>query len=127
MVDGEDPGELDYCYLTTTGRNSGNPHTIEIWFALHDGRVYVLAGGGEQSDWVRNIRHEPRVGLRLGGDDMICRARVVDDPEEDALARRLLLEKYGARSSDDLKDWSRVSLPVVVDLPGPAAAAEADA
>ena len=23
-----------YCYLTTTGRVTGKPHTIEIWFAL---------------------------------------------------------------------------------------------
>jgi deazaflavin-dependent oxidoreductase (nitroreductase family) len=122
MAEDGERGALDYCYLTTTGRKSGNPHTIEIWFALGEGRVYLLAGGGEQSDWVRNIRHEPRVGLRLGGDDMICRARVIDDPDEDALARRLLLEKYAPRSSDDLQEWSRTSLPVVVELPSAAAA-----
>ena len=119
-MDADDPASLDYCYLTTTGRTSGNPHTIEIWFALHGDRVYLLAGGGDQSDWVRNIRREPRVGLRLGGDDMICRAHVVDDADEDALARRLLLEKYTSRSSDDLDEWSRTALPVVVELPVPA-------
>lgn len=121
MAVGEDRAGLDYCYLTTTGRTSGNPHTIEIWFALRDDRVYLLAGGGDDSDWVRNIRREPRVGLRLGRDDMICRARVIEDPDEDALARRLLLEKYGSRSSDDLGEWSRTALPVVVELPGRAA------
>jgi len=113
----DEQAELDYCYLTTTGRNSGNPHTIEIWFALRGDRVYLLAGGGEQSDWVKNVRREPRVGLRLGTDDMICRANVVEDAEQDALARRLLLEKYGPRSSDDLDDWARTALPVVVELP----------
>ena len=116
--------DLDYCYVTTTGRNSGNPHTIEIWFALRGDRVYLLAGGGDQSDWVRNIRREPRVALRLGDDDMICRAHVVEDPEEDALARRLLLEKYGRGGSNDLEDWGRTALPVVVELPAaPEAAA----
>ena len=118
-MDPDDRDELDYCYLTTTGRTSGNPHTIEIWFALRGDRLYLLAGGGEQSDWVRNIRREPRVGLRLGGDDMICRARVVEDPDEDALARRALLDKYAPRSSDDLEEWARTSLPVVVELPVP--------
>jgi deazaflavin-dependent oxidoreductase (nitroreductase family) len=117
----DERAELDYCYLTTTGRSSGNPHTIEIWFALHGDRVYLLAGGGDQSDWVRNVRLEPRVALRLGGEDMICRARVVDDPDEDALARRLLLEKYAPRSSDDLGEWASTALPVVVELPSPAA------
>ncbi len=116
--------DLDYCYLTTTGRNSGNPHTIEIWFALRGDRVYLLAGGGDQSDWVRNIRREPRVGLRIGSHDMICRARVVEDPEEDALARRLLLDKYASRSSDDLSEWAATALPIVIELPGPRGTSE---
>lgn len=116
-----DAGELDYCYLTTTGRRSGRPHTIEIWFALEGDRLYLLAGGGEGSDWVRNIRSDPTVGLRVGGEDFIAKARVVEDREEDALARRLLLEKYGPRYPGDLEEWGRTALPVVVELPrGPA-------
>jgi deazaflavin-dependent oxidoreductase (nitroreductase family) len=116
-VSDDDRTALDYCYLTTTGRTSGNPHTIEIWFALHDDVVYLLAGGGDESDWVRNIRQEPRVGLRLGGADMICRGRVVEDPAEDALARRLLLEKYSPRTGDDLGEWGETAMPVAVELP----------
>jgi hypothetical protein len=30
----DDPGAEPFCYLTTVGRVSGRPHTIEIWFAL---------------------------------------------------------------------------------------------
>lgn len=117
-----DPGELaelDYCYVTTTGRRSGSPHTIEIWFALHDDVVYLLAGGGETSDWVKNLREHPTVGLRLGDRDLICRARLVEDPEEDELAPRLVHEKYRRRSSDDLDEWRRTALPVAVELPEP--------
>ncbi|HXF36878.1 MAG TPA: nitroreductase/quinone reductase family protein [Actinomycetota bacterium] len=113
----DDRADLDYCYLTTTGRRSGCPHTIEIWFALQGHRVYLLAGGGEGSDWVRNIRNDPTVGLRVGGEDFIAKARVVEDPEEDALARRLLLEKYGPRYPGDLDEWGRTAVPVVVELP----------
>jgi hypothetical protein len=43
-------------------------------------------------------------------------ARLVNDNEEDALARKLVFEKYVRRSSDDLVDWARTSLPVVVDI-----------
>lgn len=46
MTDEPLPGDLDYCYLTTTGRHTGTPHRIEIWFSLHDGIVYILSGGG---------------------------------------------------------------------------------
>jgi len=116
-VSADEPAALDYCYLTTTGRTSGNPHTIEIWFARVGSTVYLLAGGGDASDWVRNIRREPRVGLRIGDDDMICRARVIEDPAEDALARRSLLEKYGPRYSGDLEEWGTTSLPVAIELP----------
>lgn len=111
--------ELDFCYVTTTGRASGRPHTIEIWFALHDGRVYMLSGGGDASDWVKNIRVNPTVGLRIGDRDMICRAHVVQDKEEDALARRLLVEKYQPRYTGDLEEWRRTSLPVAIELPEP--------
>jgi hypothetical protein len=33
----------DFCYLTTTGRVTGRPHTIEIWFALEGGTLYTLS------------------------------------------------------------------------------------
>ena len=114
MTGEDDP---DYCYLTTTGRRSGSPHTIEIWFARHGSVLYLLSGGRDGSDWVRNLREHPTVGLRLGESDMICSGRIVEDPQEDALARRLLLEKYGPRSSDDLEEWGRTALPVAIDLP----------
>jgi len=108
---------LDFCYVTTTGRSSGRPHTIEIWFALHDARVYMLSGGGDASDWVKNIRVNPTVGLRIGDRDMICRAYVVEDTDEDALARRLLVEKYRPRYTGDLDEWREASLPVAIELP----------
>jgi deazaflavin-dependent oxidoreductase (nitroreductase family) len=116
-VDKDELPGLDYCYLTTIGRTSGRPHTIEIWFALREDRLYLLAGGGEDSDWVKNLRAHPTVGLRLGDRDMLARARVVVDPEEEALARRLLLEKYSDREEDDLEEWGRSALPVVIELP----------
>ena len=108
---------LDFCYVTTTGRRSGTPHTIEIWFALHEGVLYLLSGGGDGSDWVKNLREHPTVGLRLGDRDLICRARLVEDPSEDELARRLVFEKYEPRYSGDLEEWRRTALPVAIDLP----------
>lgn len=118
-----DEGELaalDYCYVTTTGRRSGRAHTIEIWFALHGDRVYLLSGGRDGSDWVKNLRAHPTIGLRIGDLDWIARARVVEDPEEDALVRRLLLEKYRPRYEGDLDEWGATALPIAIDLPGTA-------
>jgi len=115
-MDDAEVASLDYCYVTTTGRRTGHPHTIEIWFAMQGGRAYVLAGDGERSDWVRNIMEHPTVGLRLGDRDFITKAWVVEDPEEDALARRLLLAKYRPRYEGDLDEWARTALPVAIDV-----------
>ncbi len=118
-MDEAEAAALDYCYVTTTGRKSGHPHTIEIWFALHEAAVYVLSGGRDQADWVRNILVHPTVGLRVGDHDFIAKARLLEEgSEEDALARRLLLGKYTSRDPEDLTDWGRTALPVAIDLPG---------
>ena len=109
-----DPGELDYCYLSTTGRVSGEPHEIEIWFALADGVAYMLSGGGDRSDWVKNLRANPAVTIRIGDERRAAVARVVVDADEDALARRSLVEKYRPRYSGELDEWGRTSLPIAV-------------
>ena len=105
----------DFCYLTTTGRISGQPHTIEIWFALDRRTLYMLSGS-HSSDWVKNLLRAPNVAVRLGETTFVGWARVVEQANEDALARRLVLEKYEPRSSDDLAGWGRTALPVAVDL-----------
>ena len=106
----------DYCYLTTRGRVTGRDHEIEIWFGLNSETLYMLSGGRERSDWVRNITRGPDVRVRIGEKAFAGRGRIVTDAAEDALARRLLLEKYTPRYSGDLSDWGKNALPVAVDL-----------
>ena len=108
-------GEEAYCYLTTTGRVSGRPREIEIWFGLEGRTLYMLSGGGDRSDWVRNLIAQPRVSVRLGDTTLDGTARVVDDPDEDARARRLVHGKY-ASAPDDMQRWRDHALPVAVDL-----------
>ena len=110
--------EDDFCYLTTTGRVTGQPHTIEIWFAL-DGHTLYMLSGSHTSDWVKNLLRMPDVAVRLGETTFAGRARVVAQADEDALARMLVLAKYEPRSSDDLAGWGRTALPVAVDLAAP--------
>ena len=107
----------DFCYLTTTGRVSGRPHEIEIWFSLvpESQTLYMLSGGRDRSDWVRNTFRDPRVTVHIAGQKFSGLARQARDPEEDELARRLLIEKYESRPGS-LANWRRTALPVVVDL-----------
>ena len=111
-----------YCYLTTTGRSSGEPREIEIWFGLIGSTVYMLSGSGEddggpKAHWVRNILKEPRVTVRV--DDVTYRGigRVVErGTPEDAAARALVVPKYQAGYSNDLTGWGKTSVVVAVDL-----------
>ena len=105
----------DFCYLTTQGRVSGEPHRIEIWFALDGGRLYMLAGAGTRSDWVRNLQADPTVTIRIRDVTYPCHARVVDDANEDRLARTSLYEKYEPRSPG-LASWRESALPVAFDV-----------
>ena len=104
----------EYCYLTTTGRVTGKRHEIEIWFSMENGVVFMLSGGRDRSDWVRNIRRNPDVTIRISDQVFDGRARVVEDVDEDELARRLLVEKYERRPGS-LSNWRRRALPVAVD------------
>ena len=57
---------------------SGDPHEIEIWFALADGVAYMLSGGGDRSDWVKNVLANPAVTIRMGDERRACIARTAD-------------------------------------------------
>ena len=104
----------DFCYLTTTGRVTGRPHEIEIWFAIEGENLHMLSGSG-RSDWVKNIRRTPEVMVRIDGERFGGLGRVVEEAEEDELARNLLIEKY-ERNPGSLSNWRRTALPVAVDL-----------
>jgi deazaflavin-dependent oxidoreductase (nitroreductase family) len=106
-----------FCYVTTTGRRTGRPHEIEIWFGAVDHTLYLLSGGGDRSDWVRNLRHRPEASVRIGPRRFAARGRFVDDPDEDDAARRLLASKYqGWRAGRSLSSWARTALVVALEL-----------
>jgi len=109
-----------YVYLTTVGRRTGRPHRIEIWFAGHDERLYVLSGGRERADWVRNLEANSRVTVELGVETHVGVAYVlVGGAAEDRRARELMVAKYAA-TEDSLDEWGRSSLAVVIQLPADA-------
>src|SRR5215470_16563991 len=95
----------DFCYLTTTGRVTGEPHEIEIWFALDGTTLYMLAGAGDESDWVRNLRADPAVTVRVRDVTYDARARVVTDADEDRRARDLVFAKFQPRNRGELVTW----------------------
>lgn len=76
--------------LTTIGRRSGQPRTIEIWWFHVDGR-FIITGTPGRRDWLANVRADPRVtisaadgafpGTAIEIDDEHFRRRVFTDPQ----------------------------------------------
>ncbi|MBZ0291245.1 MAG: nitroreductase family deazaflavin-dependent oxidoreductase [Anaerolineae bacterium] len=90
--------QLPYLYLTTTGRRSGRPHEIEIWFVSYNNCYYLVSERRERSDWVQNIQHQPSVRFRVGEQHFNGVGRAVDrtqEPELAAAVSQLMDDKYG--------------------------------
>lgn len=72
------------CDITTTGRSSGLPRRIEIWYFVVDGRVYLTGTPGPR-DWYANLLANPRLifhvkqGARA---DLPALATPITDPAE---------------------------------------------
>ena len=107
----------EYCYFTTTGRMTGNPHEIEIWFGLNENTLYLMSGGGEKSDWVKNLQKNPAVTVRVADVTYSATARIINDEKEEMLARNMLADKYKERESDgSLSEWAATALVVGIDV-----------
>src|SRR6516225_9030714 len=86
-----------YLYLTTTGRVTGQPREIEIWFTERGGHFYLVAER-ESANWVRNIQSQPQVKVRVGETELDAIARVVGNDSEPHIAatvKALFDAKYG--------------------------------
>ena len=112
-----------FCYVTTTGRRSGRPHEIEIWFVVHEDALFLMAGGGESADWVKNMRAHPAVTVRLGGTTFEGVATVGPTDVDEITVRRAMAQTYqGWEPGRELSGWATSALVVRIDPLGPEAA-----
>ncbi len=85
-------------YLTTIGRTTGLPREIESWFVVCCERFYLFAETGEAAGWVKNIRRNPKVTVRIGERQIDATARVLDRHTDRQLWDRVAAiadRKYG--------------------------------
>lgn len=70
--------------IVTTGRQSGKPVRIEIWFFWVAGK-YVITGTPGQRDWFANLQAEPHFLFCLKGEvkaELNARAKVITDRQD---------------------------------------------
>jgi deazaflavin-dependent oxidoreductase (nitroreductase family) len=120
------PGDAE---LETIGRRSGQPHRTLICNGLVGTTFWLIAQDGQRSDYVGNIRAEPRVRVRTGSRTgwRSGTAHVLDD--DDPRERRRVLAAVGAWRRLCLSASHAMStdpLTIRIDLDPPAPSAEAD-
>lgn len=85
-------------FLTTIGRTTGLPRAIEIWFVVCREQFYLFAETGEAAGWVKNLRRNPQVTVRIGEMQIAARARVLDRQADRSLwdeVAAIANHKYG--------------------------------
>lgn len=98
-----------HIYLTTRGRKTGKLHTVELWFAYGDGRLY-LSHEGDPTDWMRNLTKEARVTAKIERLEFRALARVLEDGPSKQRGKKALYEKYYGKASDAvIDDWFELS------------------
>jgi deazaflavin-dependent oxidoreductase (nitroreductase family) len=95
-----------YIYLTTMGRRTGRPRTVELWFAIVCGENIYLSHEGEPTDWMKNILKNSKIRFRIGGDQYRGKARIVEDEGSFEKGKHALYLKYYGKAGDDvIDDW----------------------
>ena len=96
-------------YLTTIGRKTGRAHSVELWFASDDGKLY-LSHEGSFTDWMRNLSKNAQVRVRIGKLTFGAEAAIVKAGSSLAAGKRSLYEKYyGPASEATINDWFELS------------------
>ncbi len=119
--------------LTTVGRRTGKTRRRCVRAIRRGDRVYIVSIGGPRAAWVKNLRANPRVRLRIRGGTFDGLARELTDPDErrEAMAaycgtiNRLdyaecRLHRGGRPTRQRIEElhrkWFTTGLPLVVEL-----------
>lgn len=105
-----------FIHLTTNGRKTGRPHTVELWFAVQNGRVY-LSHEGNETDWMKNLQRNSLVSFEIGGKNFTGKAHYVEEGTDEAWRCKVVLyEKYyGKAGREIIEDWFSLSKLLAVE------------
>ncbi len=83
--------------LTTVGRRTGLPRTVEIRLVYLDGKFYAASSNVQNKHWCQNMIQIPNVEIQAGGKRLSCSSLMVTD-------EKLRMEVLQLRDSPALQD-----------------------
>jgi len=100
--------------ITVTGRKSGRPISIPIWFVSEGDKLYLLPVQGSGTQWYKNALKNPSIRIDAGGEKAELKVTPITDPKQVASVAEKFRSKYGA--SDVKKYYSKFDAAVIADL-----------
>ena len=91
--------------ITTTGRNTGQPRRLEMWFHNVDGRIFITGTPGPRS-WYANLLANPGFIFHLKESvraDLDATARAITEADERRGVFEVLLNRLGY--TDRMDRW----------------------
>jgi deazaflavin-dependent oxidoreductase (nitroreductase family) len=100
--------------ITVTGRKSGRPITVPVWFVAEDDKLYLVPVQGSDTQWYKNVLKNPKIKIDARGAAEEFHVKPTNDPAKVAAIVEKFREKYGA--ADVKKYYSKLDVAVVVPL-----------
>lgn len=87
--------------ITVTGRTSGRPISLPIWFALDDEKLYLIPVKGSDTDWYKNVLKTPTIRLQARGKTFTASPRLITDQAQ----LDTILEQFRAKYGRNVKSY----------------------
>jgi len=100
--------------ITVTGRKSGRPISIPVWFVLEGDKLYLLPVQGSDTQWYKNALKIPSIQIESSGEKAELKITPITDPKQVASVAEKFRSKYGA--SDVKKYYSKFDAAVIANL-----------
>ncbi len=100
--------------LSVIGRKSGRTISVPVWFALEGEKLYLLPVRGSDTQWYKNVLHNPNICISARDAEAEFRAVPITDAKTVKSVVERFRGKYGA--TDVKKYYSKFDVAVLVEL-----------
>ena len=97
--------------ITVTGRKSGRPISIPIWFVADRDKLYLPPVQGSDTQWYKNMLKNPAMRIDTRGVGAEFKATPITDATQVSSVIEKFREKYGA--GDVKKYYSKFDVAVL--------------
>jgi len=100
--------------ISVIGRKSGKTISIPVWFVLESDKLYLLPVQGSDTQWYKNVFHNPSIRIDARGVEAEFRVVPITEPKAVKSVIEKFREKCGA--GDVKKYYSKFDVAVVGEM-----------